>query len=158
MKKRKTNAFGKDVYLLGKDEDGIFYWLEKASWDCDWYWGGGYVETYTNNEHPEYSRDIESHQHFDGLFFNKRKNGFDLFNEFFAETPLTKNEIWELCELMKSFYIAREYSDMLYRGGAHYTSNPAKEAIKNEEEYERINKIVIPAIMDEVYKLLSPDE
>ena len=22
MKKRKTNAFGKDVYLLGKDEDG----------------------------------------------------------------------------------------------------------------------------------------
>ena len=158
MKKRKTNAFGKDVYLLGKDEDGIFYWLEKANWDCDWYWGGGYVETYTNNEYPEYSRDIESHQHFDGLFFNKRNNGFDLFNEFFAETPLTKNEIWELCELMKSFYIAREYSDMLYCGGAHYTSNPAKEIIKNEEEYKRINEIVIPAIMDEVYKLLSPDE
>ena len=75
--------------------------------------------------------------------------------DFFKETPFTNDEIWEICELMKSFYIAREYSDMIYRGGAHYTSNPAKEIIKNETEYTRINKVVIPNIMTELYKILE---
>ena len=56
---------------------------------------------------------------------------------------------------MKAFYIAREYSDMVYRGGAHYTSNPAKEAIQDTAEYERINKKMIPSIMEEVYKIME---
>lgn len=56
---------------------------------------------------------------------------------------------------MKAFYTAREYSDMIYRGGAHYTSNPAKEDIQNAEEYERINKKMIPSIMEEVYKIME---
>lgn len=155
MKKQKNHAFGKDIYLLGKDNDGILYWLESASWDCGWYWGGGYVETYTNNEHPERARDINSHQHFDGLFFNKHTDGHTAFKEFFNETPFTDSEIWKILELMKAFYTAREYSDMIHRGGAHYTTNPAKEAIQNPGEYERINKKMIPAIMQEVYKIME---
>ena len=155
MLKRKTRAFGKDVYLLGKDKNGVSYWLEAATWDCDWYWGGGYVETYTNNDFPERSRDIDSHQHFDGLFFKSNKNGYDAFKEFFVEYPFTDKELWKIVELMKSFYIARNYSDMLHLGGAHYTSNPAAETIKNTEEYERINNKVIPAIMNELYKILT---
>lgn len=158
MEKRKANAFNEDVYLLGKDRAGILYWLAAASWDCDWYWGGGLVQTYTSNEYPERSKDINSWDHFDGLFFNNGYNGFESFNNFFIETPLNDKEIWTLCELMKSFYVARKYSDMLHIGGTHYTNNPAKETIKDEGEYKRINEIVIPAIMGEVYKLLSPNE
>lgn len=26
-------------FLLGVDEEGVRYWLEQASWNCDWYWG-----------------------------------------------------------------------------------------------------------------------
>ena len=48
LNKKKIHVFGKDAYLLGKDDQGIQYWLESPSWDCDWYWGFGYVETYTN--------------------------------------------------------------------------------------------------------------
>ncbi len=29
MKKQKVIAFGKDVYLLGKDKKGIYYWLNR---------------------------------------------------------------------------------------------------------------------------------
>lgn len=155
MNKQTSNAFGKIIFLLGEDEDGVNYWLEQATWDCDWYWGGGYVETYTNNEYPHLSRDIDSHQHFDGLFFKGNKNGYDAFKEFFVETPFTDKEIWKICELMRSFYIAREYSDMIHRGGAHYTSNPVSEIIKDDAEYERINKVVIPAIMQSLYEILS---
>jgi len=101
------------------------------------------------------SRDINSHSHFDSMFFKGNVNGHDMFKKFFAVTPFTDEEIWKICELMKSFYIARQYSDMLYCGGAHYTSNPATETIKNETEYVRINKVVIPKIMNALYKILS---
>lgn len=156
--KQKDHAFGKDVYLLGKDKDGIKYWLEQGTFDCGWYWGIGYIETYQQNWTPSKARDINSHQHFNGLFFNRNKNGYDAFKEFFTETTLTDKEIWQLVELMKTAYTMREYSDTLHRGGAHYTTNPCQDIIKNEEEYKRINEIVIPAILAEVYELLSPKE
>ena len=157
MKKFAFNKFGHKYYLLGTDKEGIKYFLEEASWDCDWYWGGGYVKTFSNNKNPVFPRDIDSHRHFNYMFLTYNKNGFDMFKDFFKETPFTDNEIWKICELMKSFYVAREYSDMIYRGGTHYTSNPAKETIMNEVEYNRINKVVIPSIMDELYKILSEE-
>lgn len=155
MKKTQSYAFGKNVYLLGKDSDGVYYWLEESKFDCDWYWGVGYVETYTVNQCPAHSRDIASHQHFNGLFLNKNKNGYDAFKEFFAETTLKDSEVWKLIELIQSLYTMREYSDMLHVGGSHFTTNPCADTIKNEEEYKRINEVVIPAILKEVYSLLS---
>lgn len=116
MKKYSFNKFGHKYYLLGIDKEGIKYFLEEAHWDCDWYWGGGYVETFSNNRNPVCSMDINSHHHFDLMFLTYNKNGFDMFKDFFKETPFTDNEIWKICELMKSFYVAREYSDMIYRG------------------------------------------
>lgn len=157
MKKRKDHAFGKDIYLLGKDEEGILYWLESAKWDCNWYWSIGHVETYTNNINPCKARDISSHQHFDNLFFNGLSNGFDNFKSFFSETPFNDNEIWKILEIIKSLYTLRKYSDMLHIGNSQYSSNPCKEIIKNEEEYQRINEVVIPTLNKELYKILSEE-
>ena len=155
IKKKKSRAFGKEIFLLGRDKDGTNYWLEEASWDCGWYWGGGYVETYSNNGSPEQSEDIESHTHFDSLFFKGNKCAYDLFNEFFVEHPFTRDEVWKILELMRAFYTAQKYSNMLHCGGTHYTTNPAADRIKSEEEYNRINRNVIPAIMNELYKILG---
>ena len=155
MEKQVKKAFGKDVYLLGADKEGTRYWLEKASWNCGWYWGFGYIETYTNNENPNLSRDISSHQHFDGLFLNGPKMCKDIFDEFFEETPLNDSERWKLLELMQTIYTLKEYSEVVYRGGSHITANPVKELIKNQEEYNRINKVVLPQLFEEVYKILS---
>lgn len=154
-KKYSMEKFGNKCFLLGQDKDGINYFLEAATWDCEWYWGGGYVETYTNNNYPSIARDIKSHQHFKELFLNGHKNGFNTFKEFFPVNPFTDSEIWKICELMKSFYIAREYAEMVYTGSAHYTKNPAAEIIKSEDEYKRINNIVIPAIMKSLYEILE---
>lgn len=156
MEKMKSHVFGKDVYLLGT-KDCIKYWLEAGSWDCGWYWGLGYVKTYQGNRLPSLARDIDSHQHFSGLFFNKNKNGFDAFNDFFDDTTINNSELWKLLELMKTAYTCKEYAEVVYRGGSHYTGNPCKDIVKNEAEYSRINKIVIPALLKEVYALLSPE-
>ena len=152
MKKKKCKKFGCG-YLLGQDKDGINYFLKEASWDCGWYWGGGYVQSYTNNRNPEKSKDIRTHNHFDSMFLEG--NALDNFKSFFKVTPFSDEEIYQIIELMKSFYIARRYSDMLYSGGAHYTANPVRETIVNVDEYNRINNVVIPAIMNKLYEILG---
>lgn len=155
--KRVFSWHGKTYYYLGKDESRTNYYLENAHFDCEWYWGIGYIESFTNNNRPELSKDIVTHEHFDSKILNGKSNGFDNFKQVFPVNPFSDNEIWKICELMKSAYTARHYSDMLHIGGAHYTSNPAKETIQNETEYNRINKSVIPAIMTELYKILKGD-
>lgn len=157
MKKKKTHAFSKDVYLLGMDKNGTYYWLEQAKFECSWYWALGYVETYTNNKDPERARDINSHQHFDELFFSGPSHGFDNFKNFFVETPLSDAEIWQVMEIMKSLYTAREFSDMIYRGGSNYTKNPCADTIKDLAQYKKINEAVIPALLEKLYQILSED-
>lgn len=154
MEKMESKAFGKKCYLLGEDKNGYWYWLEESTFDCDWYWSIGYVKTYTNNKQPSKARDISSHRHFNYLFLNGAKNGYDTFKEFFVNTPLSDQEIWQLIELMNTLYGLRKYSDILYRGGSNYTNNPCDTIIKNEIEYERINKIVIPELLKEIYTIL----
>lgn len=157
MKKEKRRAFGKEIYLLGREKNGKKCYLEQASWDCNWYWGFGYIETYTNDKSPETSRDIDSHRHFDGLFLDK--NIFDSFKDFFEETPLTNDEIWQLLGYMKEFYTMREYADLLHSGN-HITSKAKnikeeKNETENIKEYNRINQILLPELFEKIYKLLT---
>ena len=56
---------------------------------------------------------------------------------------------------MKTFYILKETAEVLGRGGAHYTSNPCKDIIVNNEEVKRINEVVLPSIFAEIEKLLT---
>ena len=157
MKKEKRRAFGKEIYLLGKEKNGKKCYLEQASWDCDWYWGFGYVETYTNDRSPENSKDIERHRHFNGLFLDK--NIFDSFKDFFEETPLTDDEIWELLGYMEEFYTLKKYAEILHSGN-HITSKAQnikeeKNETENIKEYNRINQILLPELFKKIYKLLS---
>ena len=58
---------------------------------------------------------------------------------------------------MKTFYTLRAYSDMCHLGGSHYTENPCKNVLQNEEHYNHINKIVLPKLFKNVYKLLEKE-
>lgn len=156
MKKQTTIAFKKKIYLLGADAEGTKYWLEAPSWDCDWYWGFGYVETYTNNNYPNRSRDINSHQHFDSLFLNDSKvNAFDAFKEFFKETTLDQKEIWLLIDYMQSFYTLKRAAAMLGRGYSHITEKAKLEETKSVEIAKEINEKILPAIFKQIDIMLS---
>ena len=145
MKKQTTIAFNKKIYLLGADAEGTKYWLEAPSWDCDWYWGFGYVETYTNNNYPNRSRDINSHQHFDSLFLNDSKvSAFDAFKEFFKETTLDQKEIYLLIDYMSSFYKLKDVAKTLGVGYSNMT-----------ETAKEINEKILTAIFKRIDILLS---
>lgn len=156
MEKKVINRFG-EHYLLGADEYGIRYYMKKESWDCGWYWGFGYVRTFTNNKNPQLSKDIASHQHFDGMFFNQNKCGYDAFKEFFVETPLTDDEIWELVDLMRTAYTLQESAELFGRGYSHYTSKAKLDVVVNEDYVENINHTMIPAVMDRVRDILTKE-
>jgi len=132
LPKKQTTAFGKKIYLLGEDADGIKHWLEEPSWDCNWYWGFGYIETYTNNANPSNSRDIESHTHWDS------KN---TINEEYVKTTFTKDEFDKLNKLFDKFYSNSKKADKAHN--------------KNILKYEELNHIVIPKITAEIIKILS---
>lgn len=149
LKKEIKNKNGKNYYLLGV-VDNQKYWLCEGSFDCGWYWGVGYVQVFSHN----YTI-LELHTHFDSLFFNKRQFSGDVFRQYFDEITLSDSEVYKLMELMQTIYTLREYSDTIHRGGAHITNNPVSDLIKNDEEYNRINKVLIPTLLDEVYKLLG---
>lgn len=145
LKKEVKERFGTH-YLLGKDGTGKKHYLKKASWDCGWYWGFGYIHTFERY-------DIGCHYHFDSL--EKNGNIYDNFKKTFVDSVLTDSELWKLCELMKTFYNLKTAAEVLGRGGSHYTTNPCAELIKNADEVKRINEIVLPTIFDEIYALLS---
>lgn len=150
MNKETRKVNGKYQFLLGK-KGSETYWLQKASFDCEWYWGLGYVEGYRGKGSSDKS--WRSHQHFDGLFLKPAKF-VEGFKEFFDETPFTDDEIWQILELMQSAYTCRKYSDMIHAGGSHITSKVKVDLIKSDIEYGRLNNAVIPSILNEVYKIM----
>ena len=137
----KTTKFNEKI-SLGK-VDGKNIYLSAPSWDCGWYWGFGYL----GNK--------DCHYHVDGM--NKDKNLYDAFIEHFGDTFIIKEEkdIWTLCELFKTFYVLKDTCEVLGHGGAHYTTNPLSDLIKNTKEVKRINENVMPQIFDKIYELLN---
>lgn len=131
------------------EHDGEVEYLASPSWDCDWYWGFGYLQN------------KNLHHHIDGLWKESNKNMFDAIKEYYGETlnnilQIDDNKnLWVFCELMATFYALKEAAEVFGRGGAYYTDNPIKELIKNTKEVERINKIILPALFDEIYKLFN---
>lgn len=150
LNKKVLNKFGNTYYLLGETYDGLDYYLQRGTFDCDWYWSGGYIETFTN-----YYDDIESHQHYDTAIINGEKLSTPTgnFDKIFKNITLREDEIWQFHELMHEFYIAKEAMEMVHRGGAGVSSNPnLRDKIKNEDIYNYY-KDLIKNIHEEIDKL-----
>lgn len=155
-----------NFWLLGKNEENRNVWLEKPSWDCGWYWGFGYLETMRGNRLPSLATDIQSHTHWDSQVSRSQHNAYDWFTETFG-TPkdkktkgkkcsrFTDDQIWQLCELMQSFYTLKNTAEILARGSAHYTDNPARKTILNKREAKRINTKVLPEIFKHIANIFN---
>jgi hypothetical protein len=173
ISKRVDNAFGKKIYLLGIETDNTYVWMEKPSWDCGWYWGFGYIETYTDNKHPSKARDITSHSHYKGSIVGQmEKYDFDKKcfvkdeyihhineNKKFKATTLTDKESWKLSELMETAYTLKDCAALFGKGNSHISPDEYEnEIIKNTEISEMINKQLLPKIFNYIDDLLSRDD
>lgn len=135
--------------LLGKDSEGTSYYLADASWDCGWYWGYGYIQT------------RDSHQHADGKFYNEGNEYADtniFTGGFLVEKTFSEKDGWKLRELMATFYQLKKQAELVGRGGMNVTKNPLSEYLKDKAEADRINKVVLPKVFEEINKILDKKE
>jgi len=151
--KKTITVFNELHFYLGQTADGQNVWLQDFKWDCGWYWGGGYLHTFTNNNNPTASKDIDSHYHFDGLGKDDNKNLYDGFKSHIVKTPLTDKEIWHLCDLMAYFYTLRQSAEQVARGGANYSH--VEGMPKHKDLGKQLNEIIASEVIPQVTKLLT---
>ena len=122
------------IYLGNTTQYGRLY-LSKHSWDCEWYWGFGYIG---NNS---------CHMHIDSLINSE----YDVNLLFDKGTPITQDQLWLIRDLFKQAYALKAAAEV-YQYGGHQTTRPGMtDCIKNLEMAARINKdleIVLNKVWD----------
>ena len=155
LNKKQIRVFGHKYWLLGEDVDGIRYWMQEPEWQCDWYWGGLYIETFTNNRQPARSVDISSHQHFDSLFMKGPECSKTEFKKFFKKTTLSDNEIWELVDYIKTFYTLKSVAELFKHGYSWQTEKAKIDDLQNQEQYDLVNKVWLPEVFKRIEKIFE---
>ena len=156
MKTKWTSAI---FFGINKETEEIIN-LSAPSWDCDWYWGFGYLG---NRDLHYHLSGYQSKDHFftlkddsyKSITEQRNKNMYDCLNEDYNLNPKIKDNLWSFCELVATAHILTETAEILGRGGSHYTKNICAGVIMNKDEVKRINEIVLPAIFDAIYKIIS---
>lgn len=133
--------------LMGTALEQEIYLL-RPSWECGWYWGFGYLR----------GRDV--HYHLDRLdAVDKRLTHINIYNQvtqhFSGDGAIANmreaKTLWRFCEVVKTIYALKEAAAVLGRGGSHIAQNPLMELIQNFDEVDRINEVLIPRLIDEMY-------
>lgn len=155
LDKKEIKFNGYKYWLLFQDEKGINYWLEEPSWSCGWYWGFGYIETFTNNKCPQRSADIASHNHFDTMFLGSAKDTLKFIK---AKSPFNNKEVWQILELMQSYYALKKIAGFYATVGERLAKIHCDNLVKDNGKSEEINKIILPSIFEEIKNILRPKE
>ena len=82
-------------------------------------------------------------------------NIYDNIKEFIPNVKLSDTNLWKFCELAESIYTLKKSAELFHRGGIHFVYNTNyKEIMQNKERYGYINYVIIPTLIDELYKVL----
>lgn len=161
LPKEKHSSKG---YFLGINSYNEFVYLQKPSFDCDWYWGFGYIQTYKYKT----SRDFEGHSHWDSEIVGKteqydsEKQAWVLSehkhhlrdNKNWLQFTITEKESWELADLMQSYYTLKKVAEIYHTGISGLTSG--KLSLKDSKQEHEINTVTLPAIFQRIDEILSP--
>jgi hypothetical protein len=150
-----TSAFARELnakmekypanVVLGRSEYG-FVNLRRPSFDCDWYWGFGYLG----------NRDC--HYHLSGIGEGENINFRDALVKHFGDSFIIKDEalLWQFAEVVQTVYRLKTMAELIHLGGSHYTTNPHADSIKGKGDWEReINEVLIPQQIDAMYAILE---
>lgn len=129
---------GEKRIFFGVDKESLEnIYINKPTWDCEWYWSFGYLGNSNN----------KTHYHLDGYAKRRNINIFDALNQDYHLNSVINDKLWLFCELSKTIYQLKESAEMFGRGGMHYTSNPYALDIKNEALVAQINNVLLPKIL-----------
>lgn len=107
--------------LLGKIDNENVY-LTKHTWDCDWYWGFGYVGN------------RNQHFHIDSLI----KGELDV-NKIFSETTLKQETWWIIRDLFIQAYGLKKAAEIYRYGGHQTTVKGLTDLLRNQDKADQLN-------------------
>lgn len=128
-------------YLIYEDHREPIY-LTKHSWDCNWYWGFGYL----GNEN--------SHFHMSGVIPNQSDEHKLVFENGAVVKLLDKYDGWKIMEFYEEAYILKRYAELLYLGTAMITKGIIPE---DKEKAFQINQ-ELEKILDYIWEYLKTGE
>ena len=122
------------VSILGEDIS-----IEKHSWDCNWYYGFGYIG----------NKDLHCHatQFIHELLWHDVKDVFE------KSIFKTNDQFWIFKDLLKQAYTLKECAE-IYQYGGHCITNSKTEIIKNKRKANSINKD-LKKILDQLWTFLE---
>ena len=139
--------YPKHVYLGKLDGEDVY--LARPSWYWGWYLDFGYVRNKTLRTHLKKMCNVENRtvNLWDGLQHHIKGGKIKRMH--------VQDKLWTFCEVVQTIYHLRETAAVLERGDSNYTTNPCADLIKNPDEVKRINEVLIPKLIDEMYILLG---
>lgn len=127
------------------NHDGERIYLSRPSFDCNWYWGFGYLGN------------RNCHYHLDGIGKHENINFHDALLKHFGDSFIVKGaDLWKFAEIVLTIYKLKSAAQMFHLGGSHMTTNPGAAMLKKTEWETELNEILIPAQILELYKILQP--
>jgi hypothetical protein len=163
---------------LGVTNYGDTVYLSGFSWDCDWYWGGGYLGNRNLHTHFDgcFLKSPDSRGHSLGNFYDpwtklpdylgeedvKRLNNgaavWENLDFFLSDCPehLVKNW-WRIKDLYKQFYTLRDAAGVFQYGG-HCTGAGRNPDETNIWQANLINCHIETVIIPEIMKALGVDK
>lgn len=161
-----------DFYLLGTNEDGKKVWLEKPEWSCGHYWSFGQLMTFMHDWDPSIAKDFDTLTHWDSQTAEVRGDNTVWFIKKFGlpttdlfgrentdagrKSNFTYDQIYHLCDLMRSMYTLYKAAELFNYGHSNYNSHTtSKEVIKDNDMYKKINTVMLPEVFKEIGQLFD---
>lgn len=146
----------------GHNNEKIY--LTGFKWDCNWYYGGGYLESKSMHTHFNncFLETIDTRGHSLGNFcdpwyvkegYTIIRNGCSVWEDldvFLNDAQFNSKEWWRIKDLYKQFYTLREIASCFQYGG-HCTSKGRDPLEIDKSVANRVNlqiqDVIIPQIM-----------
>ena len=172
-------------FLIGIDKEDNFIYIEDFNWDCDWYWGGGYVElgilqTLEELEQQAQDEDVEDiwkeivcNGNYTQSLEDFEEEYKESFEERIDEIDREDNNIivWHTHTHFDSLLLNKEFKDLfkitnfnedtwrdlnnLFRNFYHLNRTAEYFYHKDTRIYNKINKTVETEIISEIRKILN---
>lgn len=131
---------GKDKIFLGtRKNDNSLIFMNKPSWDCEWYWSFGYLRNKNEHYHLSNYQDIginltDEKGNYHSFTQKRNMNMYDCLLYDYELSSGIKDNLWSFCEQASAIYTLNDAYEVFYRGGSHFTFHPLRDTIKSTDK------------------------
>lgn len=130
--------------IEGMNISGENLYIEKHSFDRDWYWSFGYIG----------NKDV--HMHFSELLYpDTKKSGYNVYNasELFKRPYYSDEDWWIIRDLFVQAYALGKAAEV-YKCSGRQTSKPETRIILSYDMHKRINAD-LEKVLDSIWEILT---